>query len=204
MKLMVSISLAIGLMSVGCSKEVTAPEDANPPPGSGAVGVDGTTGDMGGLAPAPKNEATEKLSDPNAVPVLAERDGKLYQVYEIAKAPYTGKVVGYHPDSTESSEKIYDAGVLTRHTEWHANGQKKMEAVYLPNGAMKTNYYDEGGNPVKAPVKMVTGLGRGLEWKPGSGQPPLKFSIGTRGSSSSRKPSAIRMRIKTVCGFTRA
>ena len=139
MKLMVYISLAIGLMSVGCSKEVTVSEDANPPPGSGAAGGDGATGDMGGLAPAPKNESTEKLSDPNAAPVLAERDGKLYQVYEIAKAPYPGKVVGYHPDSTESSEKIYDDGVLTRHTEWHANGQKKMEAVYLPNGAMKTN-----------------------------------------------------------------
>ena len=87
MKLMVYISLAIGLMSVGSSKEVTVSEDANPPPGSGE---DGTTGDV---APAPKNEATEKLSDPNAVPVLADRDGKFYQVYEIAKIPYTGKVV---------------------------------------------------------------------------------------------------------------
>ena len=187
MRQVASISLAVGLMWVGCSKEGT--EDINPLPGNGSAGGDGNMGGEevgalpgGDLTLAPKNEATEKLSDPNAAPVLAERDGKLYQVYEIAKAPYTGKVVGYHSDSTESSEKIYDAGVLTRHTEWHANGQKKMEAVYLPNGAMKTNYYDEGGNPVKAPVKMVTGLGRGLEWKTGAG--PASIEIIYRGKEA--------------------
>ena len=184
MKLMVYISLAIGLMSVGCSKEVTVPEDANPPPGSGVAGGDGT---MGGLAPAPKNEATEKLSDPNAAPVLAERDGKLYQVYEIAKAPYTGKVVEYHPDSTESSEKIYDTGVLMRHTEWHANGQKKMEAIHQAGGVMRTTHYDEEGNPVKAPVKMVTGLGRGLEWKTGAGPASIEVLYRGKGVGIIRK-----------------
>ena len=125
--------------------------------------------------PAPDNEGIEKLSDANAAPVLAERDGKFYQVYEIAKAPYTGKVVEYHPDGTESSEKIYDTGVLTRHTMWHANGQKKMEAIRQAGGLMRTLHYDEEGNPMKAPVRIVTAPGRGLEWKTGAGAASIEI-----------------------------
>ena len=47
----------------------------------------------GGVTPAPNAGEIEKLDAENAAPVLAERDGQFYQVYEIAKEPYTGKVV---------------------------------------------------------------------------------------------------------------
>ena len=181
MKQFTSISLAVGLVWVGCSDEGTTPLPVSEPYPEGGEEV-GALPEEEGMMPESSKGGVEKLTDSNAAPVLAERDGKFYQVYEIATVSYTGKVVEYHPDSTESSEKIYDAGVLTRHTEWHANGQKKMEAVYLPNGAMKTNYYDEGGNPVKAPVKMVTGLGRGLEWKTGAG--PASIEIIYRGKEA--------------------
>ena len=113
------------------------------------------------------------------VPVLAERDGKFYQVYEIATASYTGKVVEYYPDSTEASEKIYDLGELTRQTEWHDNGQKRMESIRQANAAMKTTYYDKEGNPVKAPVRVGLPLGRSLEWKTGAG--PASIEVLYRG-----------------------
>ncbi len=177
------IFLAIGFMGVGCSNEGT-----NLLPESGAAEGDGAEEGMGEeLTPPPNNEGAERLSDPNAAPVLAERDGKFYQVYEIATVSYTGKVVEYHPDSTEASEKIYDLGVLTRHTEWHDNGQKRMESIRQANAAMKTTYYDEEGNPVKAPVKMVTGLGRGLEWKTGAGPASIEVLYRGKGVGIIRK-----------------
>ena len=47
---------------------------------------------------------------------------------------------------------------------------------------MRTTHYDEEGNPVKAPVKMVTGLGRGLEWKTGAG--PASIEVLYRGKEA--------------------
>ena len=177
------IALAIGFMGVSCSNEGT-----NLLPESGAAEGDGAEEGMGEeLTPPPNNEGAERLSDPNAAPVLAERDGKFYQVYEIATVSYTGKVVEYHPDSTEASEKIYDLGVLTRHAEWDDNGQKRMESIRQANAAMKTTYYDEEGNPVKAPVKMVTGLGRGLEWKTGAGATSIEVLYRGKGAELIKK-----------------
>ncbi len=177
------IALAIGFMGVSCSNE-----GIDLLPESGAAEGDGAEEGMGEeLTPPPNNEGAERLSDPNAAPVLAERDGKFYQVYEIATVSYTGKVVEYHPDSTEASEKIYDLGVLTRHTEWHDNGQKRMESIRQANAAMKTTYYDEEGNPVKAPVKMVTGLGRGLEWKTGAGAASIQNLYRGKGAELIKK-----------------
>ena len=176
------ISLAIGFRGVGCSNEGIDLLSK-----SGATEGDGAEEGMGEeLMLPPNNEGTERLSDANAAPVLAERDGKFYQVYEIAKVPYTGKVVEYHPDGTESSEKIYDTGVLTRHTMWHDNGQKKMEAIRQAGGAMKTTHYNEEGNPVKGSITGSAGLGlapgRGLEWKTGAG--PASIEILYRGKEA--------------------
>ena len=102
--------------------------------------------------------------------MLAERNGRYFQVYEIADKTFTGKVVLLHLDGiTTSSEKIYMDGLLTRHTEWHANKQKKMESVLQPDGTMKTAHYDEQGKPVKGAVKIIIAPGRGLEWTKGFG-----------------------------------
>ena len=194
MRVLVSVFFSGGLMLVGCSKDEAPNNEADPLPESGAADGDGNTGGIGGeeigvlpgggLMPAP--EGIEKLSDSNAAPVLAERDGKFYQVYEIATASYTGKVVEYYPDSTEASEKIYDLGVLTRHTEWHDNGQKRMESI-RQNGAMKTTYYDKEGNPVKAPVRVGLPLGRSLEWKTGAGPASIEVLYRGKGAGIIRK-----------------
>ena len=177
------IFLAIGFMGVGCSNE-----GIDLLPESGAAEGDGAEEGMGEeLTPPPNNEDTERLSDTNAAPVLAERDGKFYQVYEIATASYTGKVVEYYPDSTEASEKIYNLGELTRQTEWHDNGQKKMESIRQANAAMKTTYYDEEGNPVKAPVRMVAARGRSLEWKTGAGLASIEVLYRGKGVGIIRK-----------------
>ncbi len=182
MKLGPSLALTAALLLNGCSKEepsAPAPSDGNYP-GTGNADGGGGTGGMGneeagalpggGVTPASNAGEIEKLDAENAAPVLAERDGQFYQVYEIAKEPYTGKVVLYFPSNTESSEKVFENGKLVRHTEWHENGQKKMEAVAdVHTGKLTAKHFDEEGKPVKAPVKIVTAPGRGLEWTLGFG-----------------------------------
>ena len=187
MKLLVSIFLLAGLMLFGCSKGGDMPDGSKQLPDGEAKG-DGEPGVMGGddvgVLPGQENITpelgegdVEKLYDPNDVPVLVERDGKFFQVYTIVKGPYTGKVVKFHPGGQmEASEKVYKEGVLKQHSEWHANGQKKMEAVYQSNGLVKTTYYDEEGNSVRGSesVKGAVGLGaapgRDLEWTYGGGR----------------------------------
>jgi hypothetical protein len=182
MKQAAFIFLSSGLIGIGCSSEDEAEASANPKPlpGGGVAAGDGGTGGLGteengaqpggGLVPQPSNEGIEKLNPTNDIPVLAERNGRYYQVYEIAEKTYTGRVVLYHPDGiTESSEKIFMDGLLTRHTEWHANKQKKMESVLQPDGTMKIAHFDEHGKPVKAPVRIIIAPGRGLEWTKGFG-----------------------------------
>ena len=177
------IFLAIGVVGVGCSNEGIDLLSE-----SGAVEGDGADEGIGeALTPLPNNEDIERLSDTNAAPVLAERDGKFYQVYEVATVSYTGKVVEYHPDSTEASEKIYDLGVLTRQTEWHDNGQKRIESIRQANGAMKTTYYDKEGNPAKAPVRIGLPLGRSLEWKTGAGPASIEVLYRGKGVGIIRK-----------------
>ena len=175
MKQFTSISLAVGLVWVGCSDEGTTPLPVSEPYPEGGEEV-GALPEEEGMMPESSKEGVEKLADSNAVPVLAERDGKFYQVYEIAKIPYTGKVVLYHPDgTTEASERVYIDGVRVRHTEWHANAIKKMEAVLHANGAVKTTHFDEEGNPMKAPIRIGTAPGRGLEWKTGAGAASIEI-----------------------------
>lgn len=198
MKLLVSIFLLAGLMLFGCSKGGDMP-DGSKQPLDGAAKGDGEPGVMGGddvgvlpgqedVTPELGEGDIEKLYDPNDVPVLVERDGKFFQVYTIVKGPYTGKVVKYHPGGQmEASEKVYKEGVLKEHSEWHANGQKKMETAYQSNGAVTTTHYDEEGNPVKGSVKEAVGLGvtpgRDYEWTYGGGPPARRIDGYARATS---------------------
>lgn len=179
-----NLALTAALLLIGCSsEEQPVPSgDGSNPPGTGNAAGGGGTGGMGGeeagalpgggLTPAANADDIKNLDDPDAVPVLAEQEGKFYQVYKISTKPYTGKVVQYFPDGTESSEKIYTDGILDRHTEWHQNGQKKMEALRDGStGQLVAKHFDEEGQPIKTPVKIVTAPGRGLEWTLGYGPP---------------------------------
>lgn len=184
MKLLVSIFLLVGLMLFGCFKGGDMPDGSKQLPdgaakGEGEPGVmgDDEVGALAGqenITPGLGDGDIEKLYDPDDLPVLVERDGKFFQVYAIVKGPYTGKVVKYHPGGQmEASEKVYKEGILKEHSEWHANGQKKMEAIYQSNGVLTTTHYDEEGNPVKGSVKESSGLGvapgRDYEWTYGGG-----------------------------------
>lgn len=183
MKQAVFMSLVAGLAWMGCSSEETPKPEPQPKslPGGGQAVGDGGTGGIGpdelkakpggGLAEQTNNVGITKIGATNRIPVLAELTGLYYEVYEIAENPYSGKVVRYHEDgNTPASEKIYKDGLLLRHTEWHVNAAKKMEAVLQPSGDMKVAHFDEEGKPVKAPVKIIIAPGRGLEWTKGFGQ----------------------------------
>ena len=180
MKQAVFISLCAGLAWAGCSKKEDAgpKPNPNPLPGRGeAVGGGGMgTNELGakpggGLAEQTNNVGVATVTKNNDVPVLAELGGRYYEVFQLAEKPFSGKVVMRHADGiTPASEKIYNEGLLMRHTEWHANSAKKMEALLQPSGEMKTAHFDEQGKPIKPPVKIVTAVGRGIEWTKGFGQ----------------------------------
>jgi len=187
MKQFASISLVAGLVWVGCSDEGATPLPVSKPFPEGGEEF-GALPEEEGMMPESGAEGGEKLTESNGAPVLAERDGKLYQVYEIAKIPYEGKVVLYHPDgTTESSERVYMDGVLVRHTIWDANALKKMEAVLHANGAMKTTHFDEVGNPMKAPIRIGAAPGRGLVWKTGAGQASIENLYRGKGAELIKK-----------------
>ena len=167
--------MGLGVTLMGCSKDEPTPGSTVTDGGMGAgTGGDGGVGGEEITAPpqlpdpnAPM-EGVEKLDDPNAAPVLAERDGKYYEVYEIATDPYDGKVMKFQADgTTPASEKVYVLGVLQSHTEWHANGAKKLESLLQADGYMKAVHFDEQGKEIKPPMRTVTAPGRGLEWKTG-------------------------------------
>jgi len=80
MKQAAFIFLSAGLIGIGCSKEDEAEALADPKP-------------CGVLTPPPVTEGIKKLNPTNYVPVLAERNGRYYQVYEIAEKTFSGKVV---------------------------------------------------------------------------------------------------------------
>jgi len=104
-----------------------------------------------------------RLGDnPDSPPVLIEMNGVLYQVFEIAEGPYAGKKVEHYPGGMEKRESIYSDGKLTRVTEFHQSGQKKMEVKVESNGFWKRSYWDNNGNPLqKAPIAA---LGRTVNW----------------------------------------
>ena len=158
------IALAIGFMGVSCSNE-----GIDLLPESGAAEGDGAEEGMGEeLTPPPNNEGAERLSDPNAAPVLAERDGKFYQVYDVATVSYTGKVVEYHATNVEKSEKVYQDGRLTSFTEWHENAQKSHEVTYAADGKITEKRWNKNGEQIGATASGASG--RGFLWTFGGGQ----------------------------------
>ena len=104
-----------------------------------------------------------RLGDnPDSPPVLVEMNGVLYQVLEIAEGPYAGKKVERYPGGMEKRESIYLDGKLTRVTEFHRSGQKKMEVKVGLDGLWKRSYWDNNGNLLqKLPVEAQ---GRSLNW----------------------------------------
>jgi hypothetical protein len=70
--------------------------EAAPQPGSG------------GTLPAgqPAGGTQRVNEDPQAPPVLADMNGVFYEVYEIAKLPFTGKAVEYHATNVENRRKF--------------------------------------------------------------------------------------------------
>ena len=100
--------------------------------------------------------------NPAAAPVLVEMNGVLYQVFEIAEGPYAGKKVEKYPGGMEKRETMYSEGKLTRVTEFHQSGQKKMEVKVGANGRWERSYWDNNGNPTqRAPIGA---LGRARNW----------------------------------------
>jgi len=87
--------------------------------------------------------------------VFAEMNGVFYEVYEIAKKPFTGKVVEYHATNVQKSEKVYKDGRLEQFTEWHENAQKSREVIYAADGTMKTAHFDEKGEEIKAKARAM-------------------------------------------------
>ncbi len=123
---------------------------------------------VGTLMTAPKADDSSTKDrirlkdDPKNLPVLVEMNGTLFQVFEISKVPYVGKKVERYPDGMEKRESMYSEGKLTRVTEFHQSGQKKMEVKVGANGRWERSYWDNNGNTLqKAPIGA---LGRARNW----------------------------------------
>jgi len=178
MKCLAFLLMASLCWAAGCSKD--EPESKSPPGKTGPVSGLNSPGGMGGDGgedlvagsenmPQPPAGGTQRVSeDPQAPPVLAEMDGRFYEVYEIAKIPFTGKVVLYHATGVEKLEKIYKDGQLTRLTEWHDNGQKSHEVTHAANGDITEKRWNKKGEEITAAAN--TSVGRGIEWTFGGGQ----------------------------------
>ena len=166
------------LLAFGCSKDESSPALDPPEPspagssgpggmsGEGGEGGEGAVGDLPAGQPA---GGTQRVSeDPQAPPVLAEMNGVFYEVYEIAKNPFTGKVVEYHATNVEKSEKVYDAGRLVSFTEWHENAQKSHEVIYASDGKITKKRWNNKGEAISAAGSSAAG--RGISWTYGGGQ----------------------------------
>ena len=101
-------------------------------------------------------------NNPDVVTVLVEMNGVLHQVFEIAEGPYSGKKVEKYPGGMEKRETMYSEGKLTRVTEFHQSGQKKMEVKVDANGRWKRSYWDNNGNPTQR--ASIGALGRTRNW----------------------------------------
>ena len=162
MKCFILMIAATLLLALGCSKDepLPAPAQPNPSPGgsSGPGGMSGEGGEgaVGALPAGQPAGGTQRVSeDPQAPPVLAEMNGVFYEVYEIAKKPFTGKVVEYHATNVEKSEKVYKDGRLEQLTEWHENAQKSREVIYAADGTIKTAHFDEKGEEINAKARAM-------------------------------------------------
>ena len=167
------------LLAFGCSKDEPLPASAPPKPspdgssGPGGMSGEGGEGAVGGMEAIPQPGSggelpagqpaggTQRVSeDPKAPPVLAEMNGVFYEVYEIAKKPFTGKVVEYHATNVEKSEKVYKDGGLEQFTEWHENGQKSREVIYAADGKTTEKRWNEKGEEINSDKAKA----RGMQW----------------------------------------
>ena len=114
-----------------------------------------------------------RLDDPNSPPVLALMNGVFHEVFEISEKPYSGKHVEYHPGGVEKREVIYDEGKLTRLTEWHDNGNKKLQVKIGLDGTRQESYWDEAGKPTQRHIALARTSGRDYVWTLGQGQRPI-------------------------------
>ena len=170
MKSLMPMTAATLLLAFGCSKDEPLPISApspNPAPGgsSGPGGMSGEGGEgaVGSMeaAPQPGSGGTQRVNeDPQAPPVLAEMNGVFYEVYEIAKKPFTGKAVEYHATNVEKSEKVYKDGRLEHFTEWHDNGQKSHEITYAIDGKTTEKRWNKKGEALNANNAKA----RGMQW----------------------------------------
>ena len=166
MKCFTPLTAASLLLVIGCSKDEPLPVPAPSKPSSGgSSGPGGMSGEggVGGMESVPQPGSggtvpagqpvggTQRVSeDPQAPPVLAEMNGMFYEVYEIAKQPFTGKIVEYHATNVEKLEKVYKDGRLEHFTEWHDNGQKSHEVTYEVNGKTTEKRWNKKGEEINA------------------------------------------------------
>ena len=181
MKCFMPMIAATLFLAFGCSEDesLPAPDPPKPSPGgssaSGPGGMSGEGGEgaVGGMGAIPQPGSggalpagqpaggTQRVSeDPQAPPVLAEMNGVFYEVYEIAKNPFTGKVVEYHATNVEKSEKVYTDGRLEQFTEWHENAQKSHELIYAADGKITEKRWNEKGEELNANNAKA----RGMQW----------------------------------------
>ncbi len=173
------MTMATLLLAFGCSEDepLPNPAPANPASGgsSGPGGMSGEGGEgaVGGMEAAPQPGSggtlpagqpaggTQRVNeDPQAPPVLADMNGVFYEVYEIAKLPFTGKAVEYHATNVEKSEKVYKDGRLEQFTEWHENAQKSREVIYAADGKITEKRWNEKGEEINANNAKA----RGMQW----------------------------------------
>jgi hypothetical protein len=170
---MLMIAAAL-LLTFGCSKDELLPAPAPPKPspsgssGPGGMSGEGGEGAVGGMGATPEPGSggappagqpaggTQRVSeDPQAPPVFAEMNGVFYEVYEIAKKPFTGKVVEYHATNVQKSEKVYKDGRLEQFTEWHENAQKNREVIYAADGKITEKRWNEKGEEILAKARRI-------------------------------------------------
>jgi hypothetical protein len=179
MKCFMLMVVAILLLALGCSKDEPLPAPSPPQPspggssGPGEMSGEGGEGAVGGMGEIPQPGSggalpagqpaggTQRVSeDPQTPPVLAEMSGVFYEVYEIAKKPFTGKVVEYHATNVEKSEKVYKDGRLEQFTEWHENAQKSREVIYAADGKTTEKRWNEKGEEINSNKAKA----RGMQW----------------------------------------
>ena len=179
MKCLMPMTAATLLLAFGCSKDeplsVWAPPKPAPGGSSGPSGMSGEGGEgaVGGMGAIPQPGSggtlpagqpaggTQRVNeDPQAPPVLADMNGVFYEVYEIAKLPFTGKAVEYHATNVEKSEKVYKDGRLEQFTEWHENAQKSREVIYAADGKITEKRWNEKGEEINANNAKA----RGMQW----------------------------------------
>ena len=162
----------------GCGGEEEVPPVVPEPSGTEEGGAQENNA-MQAEPPAPEGRLRIK---PDEAPVLVEMNGLSFRVYEIDEKPYSGKIMEYYGNNIEKKEIVYTEGALTRITEWHDNGNKKMEVKIGFDGARQESYWDPSGSVQRKPVAVAEALGRKMDWTFSVNQKSI--NIAYRGKSS--------------------